>query len=48
MLGATLGLAAVSVAIGLAAGPLFAVCERAAAELLAVTPYVDAVLGGEF
>jgi len=48
MLGAALGLAAVSVAIGLAAGPLFAVCERAAADLLAVTPYVDAVLGGEF
>jgi multicomponent Na+:H+ antiporter subunit D len=46
MLGATLGLAAVSVAIGLAAGPLFAVSARAAAELLAVRPYVDAVLGG--
>lgn len=46
MLGATLGLAALSVAIGLAASPLFAVSERAATQLLAVTPYVDAVLGG--
>lgn len=45
MLGATLGLAALSVVIGLGAAPLFAVSERAAAQLLAVTPYTDAVLG---
>jgi hypothetical protein len=32
------------VAIGLAAGPLFAWSEAAAAQLLAVSPYVDAVL----
>jgi multicomponent Na+:H+ antiporter subunit D len=44
MVGATLLLAALSVAIGLAAGPLFAWSEAAAAQLLAVSPYVDAVL----
>jgi multicomponent Na+:H+ antiporter subunit D len=44
MVGATLALAALSVAIGLAAGPLFAWSEAAAAQLLAVSPYVDAVL----
>lgn len=45
MLSATLGLAAVSVAIGLAAPPLFACCERTAERLLEVRPYVEAVLG---
>jgi multicomponent Na+:H+ antiporter subunit D len=44
MVGATLLLAALSVGIGLAAGPLFAWSEAAAAQLLAVSPYVDAVL----
>jgi multicomponent Na+:H+ antiporter subunit D len=44
MVGATLLLAGLSVAIGVAAGPLFAWSEAAAAQLLAVTPYVDAVL----
>jgi len=33
------------VAIGLFAAPLFAYSERAAAQLLAVSPYVDAVIG---
>jgi multicomponent Na+:H+ antiporter subunit D len=42
---ATLGLAGLSVAIGFAAAPLFAYSETAAAQLLAVWPYVDAVLG---
>lgn len=45
MLAGTLSLAALSVLIGLAAAPLFAYSERAAAQLLAVSPYVDAVLG---
>jgi multicomponent Na+:H+ antiporter subunit D len=42
---ATLALAAVSVAIGLGAGPLWSHSERTAEQLLAVSPYVDAVLG---
>lgn len=45
MVGVTLGLAALSVTIGLAAPLLFTFSERAADQLLAVTPYVDAVLG---
>ena len=45
MVGATLALAGLSVAIGLAAPALFAYSQRTAAQLLAVTPYVDAVLG---
>ncbi|CAN5736947.1 Na+/H+ antiporter subunit D [soil metagenome] len=44
MLAGTLLLAGLSVGIGLFAAPLFAYSERAAAQLLAVTPYVDAVL----
>lgn len=44
MVGGTLLLAGLSVAIGLFAAPLFAYSEQAAAQLLAVTPYVDAVL----
>ncbi|CAN5679861.1 Na+/H+ antiporter subunit D [soil metagenome] len=44
MLGATLLLASLSVAIGLLAAPLFAYCERASEQLLAVSPYVEAVL----
>ncbi|MEW5931250.1 MAG: proton-conducting transporter membrane subunit [Gemmatimonadota bacterium] len=46
MLSATLALAGVSVAIGLLAAPLLAYSEQAAAQLLAVSPYVDAVLAG--
>jgi multicomponent Na+:H+ antiporter subunit D len=45
MVGGTLLLAGLSVAIGLFAAPLFAYSERAAAQLLAVSPYVDAVMG---
>ncbi|WP_437563165.1 proton-conducting transporter transmembrane domain-containing protein [Sorangium sp. So ce542] len=44
MLGATLGLGALTVVLGLAAGPIFAHLERTATALLEVTPYVDAVL----
>jgi multicomponent Na+:H+ antiporter subunit D len=44
MVGGTLLLAGLSVAIGIFAPPLFAYSEQAAAQLLAVTPYVDAVL----
>jgi multicomponent Na+:H+ antiporter subunit D len=47
MIAATLTLAALSVVIGLAAPPLFAYSERAAEGLLAVDPYVSAVLGTE-
>jgi len=45
MLAGTLLLAGLSVAIGLLAAPLFEFSEQAAAQLLAVSPYVDAVLG---
>jgi multicomponent Na+:H+ antiporter subunit D len=45
MVGATAALAGLSVVIGLLAAPLFDLSERAAAQLLEVTPYVDAVLG---
>jgi multicomponent Na+:H+ antiporter subunit D len=44
MVGATLTLAALSVVIGVLASPLFDVSQRAAAQLLEVTPYVQAVL----
>jgi multicomponent Na+:H+ antiporter subunit D len=45
MIGGTLLLAGLSVVIGLFAAPLFDYSEQAAAQLLAVSPYVDAVLG---
>jgi multicomponent Na+:H+ antiporter subunit D len=45
MLAGTLLLASLSVIIGLAAAPLFRYSEVAAAQLLAVTPYVEAVRG---
>ncbi len=44
MLGATLLLASLSVIIGLLAAPIYAYCEKAADQLLAVSPYVEAVL----
>jgi multicomponent Na+:H+ antiporter subunit D len=47
MVTATLSLAALSVIIGLAAAPLLRHSEAAAAQLLAVRPYVEAVLGVE-
>lgn len=43
MLGATLGLAALTVVMGLLAAPLFAHLERVATQLLDVTPYITAV-----
>ena len=45
MVGATLSLASLSVIIGLLAAPLFAYSQGAAAQLLAISPYVNAVLG---
>ena len=47
MLTGALGLAALTVLIGLAAAPMLARCERAAAQVLDVSPYVRAVLGEE-
>jgi multicomponent Na+:H+ antiporter subunit D len=47
MVGATLALAAGSVAMGLGAAPLWRFSERTAEQLLAVQPYVRAVLGPE-
>jgi multicomponent Na+:H+ antiporter subunit D len=45
MLAPTVTLALISIAIAVAAGPLFALCERAAADLLDPTSYLQAVLG---
>jgi multicomponent Na+:H+ antiporter subunit D len=45
MVGATLGLCALTVILGLAAPPLFAHIERTATSLLEATPYMNAVLG---
>jgi multicomponent Na+:H+ antiporter subunit D len=47
MVAATAALAAVSLAVVVAAGPLWEFSERAAADLLAPQRYVDAVLGGQ-
>jgi multicomponent Na+:H+ antiporter subunit D len=44
MVAATTALAALSVAIAVAAGPLYRLSERAAADLLDPTAYIDAVL----
>ena len=41
------GLAMVTLAIGLYARPLYSLAERAAAELMAPSSYVEAVLGGD-
>jgi multicomponent Na+:H+ antiporter subunit D len=41
----TIALATVSVVIALVAGPLFALCQRAAEELLDPSDYLSAVLG---
>lgn len=46
MTGATAAVVAVSVAIPLLGGPLYALCARAAHDLLSAQPYVSAVLGG--
>ncbi|HMY20323.1 MAG TPA: hypothetical protein PKA58_28545 [Polyangium sp.] len=45
MLGATLGLGALTIVVGFLAAPIFTHLERVARQLLAITPYVDAVLG---
>ncbi|WP_433503431.1 Na+/H+ antiporter subunit D [Pseudonocardia halophobica] len=45
MYAATVALIAVSIAIAVAAGPLSAITEQAGADLLARTPYIEAVLG---
>jgi multicomponent Na+:H+ antiporter subunit D len=45
MLGGTLLLAGLAVAMGIFAAPLLLFCMEASTQLLAVTPYVDAVLG---
>ena len=47
MLGATLALAAMTVATGLLAAPIFSRLERVATQLLDVTPYVAAVRAAE-
>ena len=44
MVGPTIGLASVSIAIAIAAGPLYRLCERAAADLLDPIGYIEAVL----
>lgn len=44
MVGATLGLAALTVVTGLLAAPIMGYLERAAAQVLHVSPYVEAVL----
>ena len=46
MTGATAAVVGVGLAIPLLAGPLYDLCLRAATDLVAATPYVDAVLGG--
>jgi multicomponent Na+:H+ antiporter subunit D len=44
MLGATTALVGLSVVISVAAGPLYALSERAARTLVERDPYIDAVL----
>jgi multicomponent Na+:H+ antiporter subunit D len=45
MVGATTGLVAMSLALAVAAGPVYDLSERAAGELLAPSAYIEAVLG---
>jgi multicomponent Na+:H+ antiporter subunit D len=47
MVGATAAMVVVTVGLTVVAGPLYAVAERAAEDLLDRTPYVSAVFGGE-
>jgi multicomponent Na+:H+ antiporter subunit D len=47
MLGATAAMTAVGLAITIFAGPLFTFTQKASADLLARTPYVNAVLPEE-
>jgi multicomponent Na+:H+ antiporter subunit D len=46
MSGATAAVVGVGLAIPLLGGPLYALCSRAATDLLAAEPYLNAVLGG--
>ncbi|GAB2692852.1 Na+/H+ antiporter subunit D [Thalassiella azotivora] len=46
MTGATAAVVGVGLAIPVLGGPLYALCARAATDLVAVQPYVTAVLGG--
>ena len=45
MVYSTMGLVAVGVALSVFAGPLFALSQQAAGDMLARTPYIEAVLG---
>jgi formate hydrogenlyase subunit 3/multisubunit Na+/H+ antiporter MnhD subunit len=45
MLASTAVLVGVSIALAVVAGPLYALCERASADLLHPSAYVKAVLG---
>ncbi len=45
MVGSTLGLVALGVALTVFAGPLFGLSDRAAADMLDRTPYIHAVMG---
>ena len=47
MVGATMALVAFGIALTVFAGPLIGYSSEAAEELIAQTPYIDAVLGGE-
>jgi multicomponent Na+:H+ antiporter subunit D len=47
MLGATLAMVAVTVALTVVAGPLYGYTDRAAVDLRDRTPYLESVLGGE-
>jgi multicomponent Na+:H+ antiporter subunit D len=47
MLGATLAMVAVTVALTVVAGPLYGFTDRAAGDLRDRTPYLESVLGGE-
>jgi multicomponent Na+:H+ antiporter subunit D len=47
MVGATAAMVAVTVGLTAVAGPLYAVADRAAGDLLDRTPYISAVFGGE-
>jgi multicomponent Na+:H+ antiporter subunit D len=47
MLGATTAMVTLTVALTVLAGPLYAIADRAAVDLLERTPYLTAVLGDE-
>jgi multicomponent Na+:H+ antiporter subunit D len=45
MMGSTMMLVAVTIAIAVFAGPIYELCERAAADLIDPTRYIEAVMG---